>query len=127
MPQLTQAVIDWYKRRYNVNLSADEITSVNGSQEGLTHIAMPLCDPGDIVLAPNPGYPIFSLGPMLCGANIVEFPLYEKNNFLVDFDDIPEDTAKAAKIIVVSYPANPVTALANKNFYERLVAFAKKI
>lgn len=126
MPELTQSVIGWYKRRFDVELCADEITSVNGSQEGLAHIAFPICDPGDIVLAPNPGYPIFSIGPMLCGSRIEEFPLYEKKGFILDFDDIPKDVARAAKMIIVSYPANPVAAVANRRFYEELVEFAKK-
>lgn len=126
MPALTSAVIDWYKNRFGVELTSDEITSVNGSQEGIAHIALPICDPGDIVLVPNPGYPVFSVGPMLCGAVPYEFPLYEKNGFLPDFNDIPEDIAKKAKMMVVSYPANPVTAIADRAFYERLVAFAKK-
>lgn len=126
LPELTQAVIAWYRRRYGVELLPEEITSLNGSQEGMAHVALPICDPGDVVLVPNPGYPVFSIGPMLCGANIVEFPLYEKNGFLPDFEDIPEETARAAKMIMVSYPANPVAAAADMAFYEKLVDFCKK-
>ena len=125
-PELMDAVIAWYKRRYGVDLTPDEITAVNGSQEAAAHIGWPLLDPGDVVLVPNPGYPIFSMGPLLCGGAIEEFPLYEKNNFVLDFNDIPEETAKRAKMIIVSYPANPVAAAADRKFYEDLVAFAKK-
>jgi len=126
MPALVDAVINWYKNRFGVELTADEITSVNGSQEGIAHIALPICDPGDIILVPNPGYPVFSIGPMLCGAVPYEFPLYEKNGFLPDFNDIPEDIAKKAKMMIISYPANPVTAMGTREFYEKVVAFAKK-
>ncbi|MBE6032744.1 MAG: aminotransferase class I/II-fold pyridoxal phosphate-dependent enzyme [Clostridiales bacterium] len=125
-PELMDAVIAWYKRRYGVDLTPDEITAVNGSQEGAAHIGWALLNPGDVVLVPNPGYPIFSMGPLLCGGTVEEFPLYEKNNFVLDFNDIPEESAKRAKMIIVSYPANPVAAAADRKFYEDLVAFAKK-
>ena len=126
LPELTEAVQGWYKRRYQVPLEPEEITSVNGSQEGIAHIAWTLCDPGDIVLVPNPGYPIFSVGPELCGAKLVCYDLVEENNYLPDLNAIPEETAQAAKAIVVSYPANPVCKTAPRSFYEELVQFAKK-
>lgn len=124
--ELINAVINWYERRYNVYLTKDNITSVNGSQEGIAHISFPLCDYGDIVLVPDPGYPIFSFGPLLSGAKLVKIPLLKENNYLIDFESINPEIAKKAKMIVVSYPNNPVTALADKDFYERLVSFAKK-
>lgn len=126
LPELVRAVQNWYSRRYGVQLSAEGITSVNGSQEGIAHIAFALINPGDTVIVPNPGYPIFSFGPFMAGAKFYEAPLTAENNFLMDFDAIPEDAAKAAKLIVVSYPNNPVCATADISFYERLVAFAKK-
>ena len=70
--ELTQAVQGWYRRRYGVELGADELMAVYGSQEGLTHVGWTLCDPGDVVLVPDPGYPIFELGPYLCGASCVQ-------------------------------------------------------
>lgn len=126
MPELTDAVIRWYARRYGVALERDEVTSVNGSQEGIGHIALVLCNKGDCVLVPDPGYPIFSFGPKMSGACLCTTPLLEENNFLADFDSIPPDVAHRAKLIVVSYPSNPVTAVADGAFYERLVHFAKK-
>ena len=126
LPELTQAVQGWYARRYGVKLAEDEIMSVYGSQEGLTHIGLTLCDPGDVVLVPNPGYPIFEIGPFLCGADIRYYDLLEENNFLPDLEAIPEETAKACKMMVVSYPANPIGKTAPRSFYEKLVAFAKK-
>lgn len=126
LPELIEAVIGWYKRRYNVILEKDEIMSVYGSQEGIAHIGFPIVNPGDVVLVQNPSYPIFSFGPMLAGANLVDMPLLPENNYLIDFDKIDEDVAYKAKMMIVSYPNNPTTAVADRDFYERLVAFAKK-
>ena len=85
-----------------------------------------MINPGDMVLVPNPGYPIFSIGPFLCDANLVEYPLLPEHHFLPDLSAIPEETAKNAKVMVVSYPANPVCVTAPDSFYEELIAFAKK-
>ena len=125
-PALLEAMQNFYNRRFGVQVDTKQIMAVNGSQEAMTHICWALCDPGDVVLVPNPGYPIFEVGPFLCGAEIVKYPLYEENGFLPKFSDIPEETAKKAKVMVVSYPANPVCATANDAFYEELIAFAKK-
>ena len=77
-------LINWYfyMERFGVSLDREEIMSVNGSQEGMAHFAWALCDPGDIVLVPDPGYPIFSAGPLLCGAKTVPYPLYRENGYL---------------------------------------------
>ena len=126
MPELTEAVIEWYARRFGVLLEREEITSCYGSQEGIAHVASALCNPGDTVLVPDPGYPIFSFGAQMAGAQLAFTPLTEDHGFLVDFDSIDPALADRAKMIVVSYPANPVTAVAGPEFYERLVHFAKK-
>lgn len=125
-PELVQAMIDYYKNRFGVTLAENEIMTVYGSQEGMAHLGWAMCDPGDIVLVPNPGYPIFSIGPMFCDAQIVEYPIYPEDNYMLKFENIPEDIAKKAKMIVVSYPLNPVCAVADDAFYEELIAFAKK-
>jgi len=125
-PELLEAMQGFYKRRFDVELEKNEIMAINGSQEGMAHICWALCDPGDIVLVPNPGYPIFEVGPYLCGAQMVPYPLYEKNGYVLDFNDIPEETARKAKAIIVSYPANPVCATAPDSFYDELIAFAKE-
>ncbi|MCD8214339.1 MAG: aminotransferase class I/II-fold pyridoxal phosphate-dependent enzyme [Clostridiales bacterium] len=125
-PELISAVIDWYKNRCGVELKAENITSVNGSQEGIAHICFPLINEGDVVLVPDPGYQIFSFGPQMAGAEIVKMPLLKENNYLIDFEDISEETAKRAAVMVVSYPSNPTAATADKDFYRRLVDFAKK-
>lgn len=125
-PELTAAVSDWYKRRYGVQLTGDNICAVNGSQEGIAHIAFPLCNSGDTVLVPDPCYQIFSFGPAMAGVKLEYMPLLKENNYLIDFDAIPKDVAKRAQMMVVSYPNNPTTAHAPREFYDRLVAFAKK-
>ena len=125
-PELVQAMIDYYKNRFGVTLEENEIMTVYGSQEGMAHLGWALCDPKDIVLVPNPGYPIFSIGPMFCDAEILEYPIYPEDNYMLKFENIPEEVAKKAKMIVVSYPLNPVCAVADDKFYEELIAFAKK-
>ena len=125
-PELLQAMIAYYKNRFGVTLEENEIMTVYGSQEGMAHLSWAVCDPGDLVLVPNPGYPIFSIGPMFCDAEIYEYPIYPEDNYMLKFENIPEDIAKRAKMIVVSYPLNPVCAVADDTFYEELIAFAKK-
>ncbi|MDP4143311.1 MAG: aminotransferase class I/II-fold pyridoxal phosphate-dependent enzyme [Bacillota bacterium] len=124
--ELIDAVVRWYRRRYDVLLETDEVVSLLGSQSGFAELSLSLIDAGDIVLTPDPGYPIFSVGPLLAGAEIVRLPLLKENNYLVDFDSIDEEIAKKAKLMVISYPNNPTTATAPRDFYIKLVEFAKK-
>jgi len=127
LPQLHDAVAMWYQKRYNVTIKAEEeVVSLLGSQEGLAHIAMTIVDPGDVVLVPNPCYPIFADGPVLAGAKLAYMPLRKENDYIIDFAEIDEDIAEAAKLMIVSYPNNPTTAVAPDSFYEELIAFAKK-
>ena len=114
------------KLRYDVDLADDEIIQVSGSQEGFAHIGFAFAGPNDLILAPDPGYPIFTFGPLMTGATIALYPLREENNWQLDFNDIPEDIAERAKAIVVSYPNNPTTAVADRAFYEKLVLFARE-
>lgn len=125
-PELLEAVRLWYRRDYGVELEADQIMSVYGSQEGAAHIGFTICNPGDIVLVPNPGYPIFEMGPMLSGAKLVYYDLLPENGFLPDLDAIDPETARAAKMMVVSFPANPVCVAAPEGLFEKIVAFAKQ-
>ena len=126
LPELIEAMQNFYKRRFDVELAADEIMSLYGSQEGMAHLAWALCNPGELVLVPNPGYQIFRIGPQLCDAKVWQYPLLEENNFLPILSKIPEDVAKQAKYMVVSYPANPICRTAPESFYRELIAFAKK-
>lgn len=126
LPELTEAVLIWYQRRFQVTLQPEEVTSLMGSQDGLSHIALTLVNPGDLALVPDPGYPIFSIGPMLAGATLYPLPLLREYNYLIDFERIPATVAHQAKLMIVSYPNNPVTAVAPPEFYEKLVWFAAK-
>ncbi|MCI6831118.1 MAG: aminotransferase class I/II-fold pyridoxal phosphate-dependent enzyme, partial [Clostridiales bacterium] len=104
IPELKEAVHNWYQRRYGVSLEYSQMMSVNGSQEGIAHVAFPFVQPGDLVLAPDPGYPIFSFGPLMAGAQVGLMPLREEKDYLIDFDEIEPSVADAAKVMVVSYP-----------------------
>lgn len=126
MQELTESVISRYNKRYNVKLSVDEIMSVYGSQEGITHIGLSLCDAGDVVLVPNPGYPIFAIGPSLANAKLITYDLLEENNYLPDLEDMDADVLRRARFMIVSYPMNPICRTAPKSFYEKLVPWAKK-
>ncbi len=126
LPQLRAAAARWYARRFGVALNPDsEITSLLGSQEGLGHISLALVNPGDVVLAPNPGYPVFHAGPQLAQAELVTVPMRAERGFGMDLRDIPTDTARRAKLFIVSYPNNPTTAMAPEGFHAELVEFAK--
>lgn len=125
--ELLDAVAQWYQRRYGVILDADtQICSLLGSQEGLAHIAMSVVDEGELVLVPDPCYPVFADGPLLAGAELYYMPQKKENGYVIRLSDIPEDVAQRARFMVVSYPNNPTTAMAPASFYEELVAFAKK-
>jgi LL-diaminopimelate aminotransferase len=126
LPELTGAICTYYKNRFDVDISNDEVMSIYGSQEGLTHIGLSLCDKDDVVLVPNPGYPIFEIGPYLSGAKLVYYSLLPENNYLPDFKSIDEDILYKTKFMIVSYPMNPVCATAPSEFYDELILFAKK-
>lgn len=124
IPELIAAVQTRYEKRYGVSLETDEIMSVYGSQEGIAHICMTLCNPGDVVLVPNPGYPIFEIGPSLAGADVVTYDLTEENHYLPDLDSMDEGLLARAKCMIVSYPLNPVCKAAPDDFYEKLIPWA---
>lgn len=126
LPELTESVIQKFRSRYGVSLTPEEVTSVYGSQEGMAHIALSLCDPGDVVLVPDPGYPIFRIGPSLAQARIEPYALTEENGYLPRLEEIPRETLERARLIVVSYPMNPICKCAPYAFYEELVAWAQR-
>ena len=126
-PELLEAAAGWYARRYGVDLDpGSEICSVLGSQEGLSHIALSVIDEGDLVLVPSPCYPVFGDGPKIAGAKIWPMEQRRENGYVIRLDEIPGEVARKARLMVVSYPNNPTTALAPDSFYEELIAFAKK-
>ena len=123
---LTDAAVEWYQRRFSVCLSRESVCGLIGSQDGLAHLPLMLLNPGDSVLIPNPGYPMFYSGAHLSSAVIAFTPLYEENGYLVDFEGISPSDAHSAKLLIISYPANPLGRLAPMEFFEKTVWFAKK-
>lgn len=125
--ELRKTIQTWYQNRYEVELDPQtEILSLQGSQEGLAHIALAVCDEGDIVLIPGPCYPIFANGPKIAGAKVYEMPMRKEHDYLIQFQDIPEEIARKAKMMIISYPNNPTGATAPDSFYEELIRFAKQ-
>ncbi len=122
-----EAVARWYKRRFGVELDpSEEVITLIGSKEGIAHFPLAFVDKGDVVLCPDPAYPVYSIGTMFAGGEVYKVPLLEKNNFLPDIDSIPEEVVKRTKIIWINYPNNPTSAKATKEFYKRLVDWAKR-
>ena len=126
MPELLEAVQYRYEKRFGVHVEKDEIMSVYGSQEAMAHIGMVFCDPDNVILVPNPGYPMFEMSGILAKANVEYYTIEEENGYLPDLDSIPEEVLKKTKYMIVSYPLNPVCVCAPDSFYEKLIAFAKK-
>ena len=126
-PDFLSAVTGWYARKFNVKLDpATEVDSLMGSQDGLAHIGLCLVNPGDVVLVPDPGYPIFFAGPLVAGAEIVTMPLKPENAYLPDLDAISPEVLKRAKIMILNYPNNPLAATAPRDFFVKVVELAKK-
>lgn len=122
-----KAVSTYYKRRFDVDIDPNtEALALIGSKEGLFNLNHTFLDPGDMVLLPDPYYPVYLSGAQLADARYHFMPLLKENDFLPDFDAIPEDVAKEAKIMWLNYPNNPTGAVADLAFFERAVAFAKK-
>ena len=126
LPELTEAVCSYYAKRYGVHIEKDQVMSCYGTQEGMGHLALALCDKGDTVLLPDPCYPVFQSGTFLADADPWYYPLTKENDFLPVVADIPEDVARKAKYIIVSLPANPVGAVAKPGIYEEIIEWAKK-
>ncbi|MGE5578167.1 MAG: aminotransferase class I/II-fold pyridoxal phosphate-dependent enzyme, partial [Syntrophothermus sp.] len=126
-PEFRAAVAGWYKRRFNVDLDpANEVLTLMGSQDGLAHLAQAFVDPGDIALVPDPGYPIYSASIILAGGVLHPLPLIEENGFFPDFSEVTPDVTRKAKLLILNYPNNPVSAVADKDFFAKAVAFARE-
>jgi LL-diaminopimelate aminotransferase len=127
MPELRRAGADYYRRRWGVDLDPDrEVVALIGSKEGIAHFPLAFVDPGDVVLCPDPGYPVYATGTTFAGGRVHPVPLRRENGFLPDLDAIPTSVARAAKYMWVNYPNNPTAAVATLGFYERLVAWARE-
>ena len=127
IPEMLNAVCGYYQRRFNVDtITPDKVMSFSGSQDGIGHLGLALCNDGDLVLLPDPCYPVFMTGSRLGGAEPWYYKLTKENHFLPDVSAIPEDVAHKAKFMLVSLPANPVGSVGSPELYAELVAFAKK-
>ncbi|MCP9474796.1 MAG: LL-diaminopimelate aminotransferase [Nitrospira sp.] len=121
------AVADWYKRRFHVTLNpADEVLTLIGSKEGIGHVPLAFVDPGDVVLVPSPGYPVYPVGTSFAGGVAHIMPLTKANGFLPDLDAIPKDVAAKAKLMWLNSPNNPTSVVMTKEYFKRVVEFARE-
>jgi LL-diaminopimelate aminotransferase len=127
LPELRRAIAGWYQSRFGVSLDADsEVLPLIGAKEGIAHIAFCFIDPGDIALVPDPGYPVYSISTTLAGGEPYFMPLTAQNNFLPDLESIPDDVWKRAKLLWLNYPNNPTGAVAELDFFNRVVELARR-
>ena len=125
MLSFRQAVADWYKKRFRVTLDPKtEVVSLIGSKEGIGHMPLAFVNPGDYVLVPSPGYPVYPVATLFAGGTGYEMPLLEKNGYLPDLQKIPKYVLRKAKLIFINYPNNPTAACADRAFYIKLIRFA---
>jgi LL-diaminopimelate aminotransferase len=126
MLSFRKAVAGWYKRRFNVTLDpTDEVLTLIGSKEGIGHIHLAFVDPGDLVLVPSPGYPVYPVGTSFCGGTSHFMPLTKANGFLPDLGAIPKDVAKKAKLMWLNSPNNPTSVIMTKDYFKRAIEFAQ--
>lgn len=126
MLRFREAVSAWYKKRFKVEIDPrNEVTALIGSKEGIAHLPFAFVNPGDYVLVPDPGYPVYHGSTILAGGVPYHVPLRSDNGFLPDLDSIPEDVLKKTKIFFVNYPNNPTSAVATREFFKKLINLAK--
>jgi len=122
-----RAVSEWYGRRFGVELDPEgEVLALIGSKEGIAHISLSLVDPGDFVLVPDPAYPVYRAGVIFAGGVPCPMPILEKDRFLPSLNEIDENVAKKARVLFINYPNNPTGATATKDFFQRVVDFARE-
>jgi LL-diaminopimelate aminotransferase len=127
LPELNQAIADFYQRRFETVLEPmKETLPLIGSKEGIGHVALCFIDPGDVALVPDPGYPVYEIGTMFAGGESYRLDCTRETGWLPDLDAIPADVASRAKVLWLNYPNNPTGAVAPLEFFERAVAFARK-
>jgi LL-diaminopimelate aminotransferase len=127
MIEFRTAVAQWYEKRFKVKLDPEtEVFSLIGSKEGIAHIPLAFVNPGDYVLVPTPGYPVYRVATLFAGGTPYFLPLRKENGFLPRLSEIPKEVAERAKILFINYPNNPTSAIAEKPFFEEVVAFAHR-
>ena len=127
LPELKQAVCDYYERRFGVSgITPSMVQSCNGTQEGVGHLGLALLDPGDTILVPDPCYPVFEAGTKIADAKLEYYPLVAEHNYLPYVAGIDPEVADRAKYMIVSLPANPVGSVGTREIYEEIIAFARE-
>jgi len=127
MLSFRQAVADWYDQRFGVTLDAErEVVSLIGSKEGIAHVPLAFINPGDVVLCPDPGYPVYTVATMFAGGDAHLMPLLEENDYLPDLSAIPKDVRKRAKLMFLNYPNNPTAACATPDYFKEVIQFASE-
>ncbi len=127
MPAFRQAVADWYAKRFGVRLDPEsEVLTLIGSKEGTAHMPLAFVNPGDVVLVPDPGYPVYAAGTWFAGGEVHFMPLRRERGFLPELDAIPPDVARRAKLMYLNYPNNPTASCASLEFFSQVVAFARR-
>ncbi len=127
MIEFRTAVAQWYERRFGVKLDArTEVLSLIGSKEGIAHIPLAFVNPGDYVLVPAPGYPVYRVSTLFAGGIPYFLPLRKENGFLPNLSKIPEEVAAKARLLFINYPNNPTSAIAERSFFEEVVTFAQR-
>ncbi|MCD6294757.1 MAG: LL-diaminopimelate aminotransferase [Deltaproteobacteria bacterium] len=127
MSDFKEAVAWWYGERFNVTLDpGSEVVSLIGSKEGIAHLPLAFINPGDVSLVPSPAYPVYNIATLFAGGESHVMPLLSKNNFLPDLEAIPPEVADRAKLMFINYPNNPTSAVADLDFFRRVVSFAEK-
>ncbi|MBN2031691.1 MAG: LL-diaminopimelate aminotransferase [Deltaproteobacteria bacterium] len=127
MLEFRAAVSEWYKSRFNVDLDPEkEVLALIGSKEGIAHVPLAFINPGDISLVPSPGYPVYNTATIFAGGESFFLPLTEEGKFLPDLEGIPAQVAQRAKLLFLNYPNNPTAAVADEEFFDKVVAFAQR-
>ncbi len=127
MRAFREAAARWIKERFGVELDPDrEVVTLIGSKEGIAHFPLAFVNPGDVVLVPTPSYPVYHIGTLFAGGETYYLPLLAENNFLPDLEAIPQEVLSRAKILWLNYPNNPTAAVADLDFFSRVVEFARK-
>jgi LL-diaminopimelate aminotransferase len=127
MNDFRKSVAAWYQRRFNVTLDpVKEVVTLIGSKEGIAHFPLAFINPGDYALMTSPGYPVYFSGTLFAGGRSYFLPLRKENHFLPDLSQIPGEVARQAKVLFINYPNNPTAAVADRSFFEAVVAFARE-
>ena len=126
-PEFRRAAANYLARRFRADVDADtEILALIGSKEGIGHLPTAVVNPGDVVLVPEPGYPVYTAGTVFAGGTCITMPLRPDNDWIPALDEIPPEVRRRAKLMFLNYPNNPTGACVSPSFFEEIVAFARE-